>query len=137
MHWNDLGLKRGYWGLKAYDQSKLAGVLFTYELARRIGKSRSPAAHAVDPGLVKTQIAAKDGNRLVKLVWGIRTRNGIPPATAAKSVVWCAAEPSLGNTTGLYWKERRVRDSSPESCDPYASARLWEIGEELCGVRYP
>jgi retinol dehydrogenase-14 len=137
MHWSDLGLKRGYRGLKAYDQSKLAGVLFTYELARRIGKARTPAAHAVDPGLVKTLIAAKGNNRMVRLAWSIRTANGISPCAAAQSVVWCATEPAIGIRSGLYWKEKRALESSLESYDPAAARRLWKIGEELCGVRYP
>ncbi len=137
MHWNDLGLKRGYHGLKAYDQSKLASVLFAYELARRIGRGRRPAVYAVDPGLVKTKIAAKGNNRLVRLVWSIRTKNGITPDKAARSVVWCATEASLGDRTGLYWKEGQALESSPESYDPEAARKLWEIGEGLCGVRYP
>ena len=137
MHWSDLGLKRGYRGLKAYCQSKLAEVLFTYELARRIGKSRTPTAHAVDPGLVKTQIAAKGNNRLVRIAWSLRTRQGITPSQAARSVAWCAVEPSVGGSTGLYWKGCKVQDSSPESHDPEAARMLWEIGEKLCGVRYP
>jgi NAD(P)-dependent dehydrogenase (short-subunit alcohol dehydrogenase family) len=137
MHWADLGLRRGYHGLKAYDQSKLAGVLFTYELARRYRGTRGFAAHAVDPGLVKTQIAAKGNNGLVKLVWKIRTRKGINPGRAAQSVVWCATDPDAGEKSGLYWKECRSLPSSPESYDPQAAARLWEAGETLSGVRYP
>jgi len=134
MHWDDPGLRRGYHGLKAYDQSKLAAVLFTCELARRLP---SLGAYAVDPGLVKTQIAAKGNNRLVKLIWKLRTRKGIPPHQAARSVAWCATDPSAGGKTGLYWKECRSLDSSPESHDPEAARRLWELGERLCGVRYP
>jgi NAD(P)-dependent dehydrogenase (short-subunit alcohol dehydrogenase family) len=147
MHWNDLGLKRGYQGLKAYDQSKLAGVLFTYELARRYRSTPyvgalplnppSVSAYAVDPGLVRTGIAAKGNNGLVRLVWEIRTRKGISAAQAAESVAWCAEDPVAGGKSGLYWKERRSLPSSPESYDPEASARLWELGERLCGVRYP
>jgi NAD(P)-dependent dehydrogenase (short-subunit alcohol dehydrogenase family) len=137
MHWNDLGLRRGYHGLKAYDQSKLAAVLFTYELARRYHGAHGFAAHAVDPGLVKTQIAAKGNNGLVRMIWKIRTRKGISPARAAQSVVWCATDSYAGEKSGLYWKECRSLESSPESHDPLAAARLWEEGVSLCGVRYP
>jgi NAD(P)-dependent dehydrogenase (short-subunit alcohol dehydrogenase family) len=137
MHWSDPGLHRGYHGLKAYDQSKLAAVLFTYELARRQRPRFVPAAYAVDPGLVKTRIAAKENGRIVRAIWGIRTRKAISPRQAAESVAWCAADPSAGGKTGLYWKERRPLDSSPESYDPGAGRRLWELGECLSGVRYP
>jgi NAD(P)-dependent dehydrogenase (short-subunit alcohol dehydrogenase family) len=138
MHWGDPGLHRGYaGGLKAYDQSKLAAVLFTYELARRVRSRPGPAAYAVDPGLVKTRIAAKENSRIVRTIWSIRTRKAISPVQAAESVAWCAADPSAGGKTGLYWKERRPLDSSPESYDPEAGRRLWELGERLGGVCYP
>jgi NAD(P)-dependent dehydrogenase (short-subunit alcohol dehydrogenase family) len=136
MHWSDPGLRRGYHGLKAYDQSKLAAVLFTYELARRV-RSQGPDAYAVDPGLVKTGIAARENSRIVRAIWRIRTRNAIGPEQAAASVAWCAADPAAEGRTGLYWKECRPLDSSPESHDPEAGRRLWELGERLSGVCYP
>jgi NAD(P)-dependent dehydrogenase (short-subunit alcohol dehydrogenase family) len=136
MHWDDPGLRRGYQGLKAYDQSKLAMVLFTAELARRFRGPRSPAAYAVDPGLVKTDIAAKGNNALVRLVWRIRTRNGIPARQAAESVAWCASSPDARGMSGLYWKERSPVVPSEEARDPGAARRLWEMGESLSGVRW-
>ena len=136
MHWRDPGLRRGYHGLKAYDQSKLAMVLFSYELARRAGPSRKPAVYAVDPGLVKTGIAAKENSRVVRAIWGIRTRKAISPGQAAKSVAWCAVDPAVGGKTGLYWKEKRPLVSSAESYDPEAGRRLWELGETLGGISY-
>jgi retinol dehydrogenase 12 len=146
MHWKDPGLKRGYQGLKAYDQSKLAGVLFSCELGRRYRNTphtdpllpgrASLSTYAVDPGLVKTRIAAKGNNGLVRLIWEIRTLKGISAAEAAESVAWCAEDPVAGGKSGLYWKERKPVPSSSESCDPQAAARLWELGERLCGVSY-
>jgi len=137
MHWEDLGLSQGYQGLKAYDQSKLAMVLFTAELARRYAGPSDPSVYAVDPGLVRTEIGAKGNGRLVKLVWKIRTRKGISPRQAAQSVAWCATEPSVRGKTGRYWKERAEARSSEESRDPAAARRLWEIGESLTGLRSP
>jgi NAD(P)-dependent dehydrogenase (short-subunit alcohol dehydrogenase family) len=137
IHWDDVGLKKGYQGLKAYDQSKLAVVLFSGELARRYRTEPFVTAFSVDPGLVKTRIAAKDNNGLVRLIWKIRTRNGISAEQAAESVAWCAVDPAAAGRTGLYWKEREPLPSSPGSCDPRAASRLWELGERLCGVRYP
>ncbi len=136
MHWDDLGLARGYHGLKAYDQSKLAMVLFTAELARRFGGPLDPFVYAVDPGLVRTQIAAKGNNGLVRLVWKIRTRKGISPRQAAASVAWCAADPAARGLTGRYWKERAEVQPSEEARDTAAARRLWEIGERLTGLRW-
>jgi len=137
MHWKDLGLSRGYHGLKAYDQSKLAMVLFTAELARRFFRPSDPSAYAVDPGLVKTEIAAKGNNALVKLVWKIRTRKGISPRQAAQSVAWCAYAPSVRGITGRYWKEQAEVRPSERALDPAAGRRLWEIGEGLAGFWWP
>lgn len=136
MHWDDLGLARGYSGLKAYDQSKLAMVLFTAELARRWAGPSGPSVYAVDPGLVRTEIAAKGNHALVKLVWKIRTRKGISPREAARSVAWCAADPAAHGITGRYWKECREVVPSMEARSPEAARRLWEAGEELSGQRW-
>jgi len=137
MHWDDLELARGYHGLKAYEQSKLAMVLFTAELARRCRGPADPSVYAVDPGLVRTEIAAKGNGGLVKLVWKIRTRKGISPLEAARSVAWCATDPAARGLSGRYWKERSEVEASAEARDPAAARRLWEIGENLAGLRWP
>jgi retinol dehydrogenase 12 len=136
IRWDDLGIRRGYHGLKAYDQSKLATVMFTIELARRLGPGASIATYAVDPGLVNTEIGAKGAGRIVRLVWRLRSRNGISPAEAARSVAYCASDPEARSRTGLYWKECTALPSSRRSLDPEAQKRLWEIAEGMCGVRY-
>ncbi len=137
MRWDDMGMHRGYHGLKAYNRSKLATVLFTYELARRLPIGSPLRVHAVDPGLVRTDIGAKGSGRFVQMVWRIRTRGGISPARAAESVVFCASDPSIAHRTGLYWKECRPLPSSRISYDAGEAGRLWRLGESLSGIRYP
>lgn len=136
VHWDDLGIRKGYHGLKAYDQSKLAVVIFSYELARRLGAGSSVSTLAVDPGLVNTKIGMKGNNRLVRMVWKLRTRNGMDPREAARSVSFCAMDPLAAGRTGLYWKECGTLASSRLSNDKESAKRLWEMGEDLCGVRY-
>jgi len=137
MHWNDPGLRHGYQGLKAYDQSKLALVLFTYELARRLGDTSAIACHAVDPGLVKTDIGLKGNSSVVKLIWKLRTRNGIGPSEAAESIAYLASDASVGGKTAKYWKECKELESSKASHDTVGAKRLWELGKMLSGVTYP
>jgi retinol dehydrogenase 12 len=134
MHWDDLGLAKRWFGLAAYDQSKLAMVLFTAELARRCPLPVGPAAYAVDPGLVRTEIGAKGTGALASLVWKVRTRGGISPRQAADSVAWCAAEAGARGRTGLYWKEKAAVPPSEQARDPRAARLLWEIGERLSGL---
>jgi NAD(P)-dependent dehydrogenase (short-subunit alcohol dehydrogenase family) len=137
IHWSDPGMRRGYNGLKAYDQSKLATVLFTTELARRLGAGSPVSAYAVDPGLVKTDIGMKGNGRLVQMVWKIRTRKGISPLDAARSLAYCATDQGAAGRTGHYWKEGTVLQPSERALDEEAARRLWRMGEELCGVSYP
>lgn len=136
MHWADLMLEKGYQGLKAYDQSKLATVLFTKELARRLGPGSTIGTYAVDPGLVKTDIGIKGNNRLVRLAWRIRTRGGISAEQAARSLFYCAVDPAAEGKTGLYWKECRTREPSKAASDDSEAARLWKVSQELCGFSY-
>jgi NAD(P)-dependent dehydrogenase (short-subunit alcohol dehydrogenase family) len=136
IRWNDIQLRRWYNGLKAYDQSKLATVLFTRELARRLGPGSSVSTYAVDPGLVRTEIGAKGGGPLVGLVWGLRVRGGISAGQAAQSVVWCALDEEASGRTGLYWKQRATVTPSMRAQSPGDAARLWELGEKLSGVSY-
>jgi retinol dehydrogenase 12 len=136
MHWHDLQLRHGYNGLKAYDQSKLATVLFTKELARRLGARADLAAYAVDPGLVRTDIGRKAGNRLVSLAWRWRTRHGIDARAAAQSVCWCAVEKEAAGRSGGYWKERRVVAPSERAEDLLDAWKLWEAGAALSGISY-
>jgi len=137
IRWADVQLRRGYNGLKAYDLTKLAVLMHCYELARRVGPSGSISTYAVDPGLVKTDIGMKGNGAIVRRVWKFRTRNGISPENAAASVVVCAADPAAKGKTGLYWKEGQPLRSSARSYDEGDAWRLWELGEELSGVRYP
>jgi retinol dehydrogenase 12 len=137
MHWNDPGLRRGYHGLAAYDQSKLAAVLFTYELAQRLGTRSGILCHAVDPGLVKTDIGLKGNGRLVRWIWKLRTWKGISAREAAASVAFLASDPSIDGKPAGYWKECRELESSPASHDREDAARLWALGEKLSRVCYP
>ena len=137
MHWEDLQLRRGYRGLTAYDQSKLATVLFTYELARRLGQGSSLSTYAVDPGLVRTEIGKKGNGPLVGLAWKIRARRGISARDAASAIACCAMNEEVAGKSGLYWKEGIALPSSRRSYVSGDAARLWELGEILGGLRYP
>jgi NAD(P)-dependent dehydrogenase (short-subunit alcohol dehydrogenase family) len=134
MRWDDLMLRRRYSCLAAYKQSKLAEVLFTNELNRRLGAASTVRAYAVDPGLVDTSIGEKGTSGLESWIWRMRRRSGISPEAAAATIVHLAMEPELEDRLAGYWKECR-----PASASPYASAeapmrRLWEVSERLCGA---
>jgi NAD(P)-dependent dehydrogenase (short-subunit alcohol dehydrogenase family) len=131
IHWNNLALRPVYNGLAAYAQSKLAEVLFSYELDRR---SESIDTYAVDPGLVNTGIGFKEAGAIGRAVWALRARGGISAKDAAAPIVELAASNEAGGRSGLYWKDGSPLPSSKRSYDRTAAERLWELSEQLCGL---
>lgn len=131
IHWRDPGLGPFYLGLRAYEQSKLANVLFTRELARRLGPASRVTVFAADPGLVDTAMGNKAGLSPSSLVWSLRRRAGTSAEVPARAIAWLGSEPSLAGKSGRYWKDGREREPSARARDPEAARRLWELSEEL------
>jgi retinol dehydrogenase-12 len=123
-----------YRPLGTYGVTKLACILFTYELARRLGPASPVSTFAVDPGLVNTDMGLKDARPLVRFVWLVRRRRGITPAEGARTSIYLASDPEAPKRTGRYWKCCSEISSSPESRDVEAARLLWGRMEELAGL---
>ncbi|MCK4514949.1 MAG: SDR family oxidoreductase, partial [Spirochaetaceae bacterium] len=130
---DNLQLKGNYGIFRAYGQSKLANIMFTRELARRLDGT-GVTVNAVDPGTVATTIAARsrDGVSPVRalfqaLLWPILR----PPDQGATTVVHLATSPDVEGVSGRYFKDRREIEPSPAALDEEAGALLWEISEQL------
>jgi NAD(P)-dependent dehydrogenase (short-subunit alcohol dehydrogenase family) len=134
IHWNDIQLRKHYNCLTAYKQSKLANVLFTRELNRRLGRDSSVHAYAADPGLVNTEMGLKGTAGIAKYIWMKRRHKGVSPETAAQSLVYLAAEPSIQHSEDIYWKNSCPLKPSRYSNREDAALRLWEISEKMCGI---
>lgn len=136
IHFDDLQLERHYTGFRAYAQSKLANVLFTYELHRR-----KPDAHVtanvLHPGLVHTDIGLKHTNWLYALGWRVRRTfwPSLTPAEGAKTSVFLASSPEVKGQSGLYWVNSKATPSAKDSYNEADARRLWEISEQWCGIR--
>lgn len=130
--WNNLQLRGLYNPLRAYGQSKLANVLFSFELDRRTGPELR--AFAADPGLVNTGLAAKGTPFFVRWAWRLRRRGGISPQEAARGVLKLLVDPELQRGQQIYWRRGRPVDPDPNAIDPAAARRLWRISAEMCGV---
>jgi retinol dehydrogenase-12 len=138
MRWHDVMFRNGYNCLSAYKQSKLANMIFTNELNRRLEPASGIRAYAVDPGLVDTAIGEKGTTGIVRWFWRIRRRGGISPEKAAATIVHLATSPSLEDPGASYWKECRPERPSPYAEREDVMQRLWEMSERLCGlVRSP
>ena len=138
MRFEDLGYRRGYrLGLAAYAQSKLANVLFTKELARRLSGT-GVTANAVHPGLVRTGLSTKNTPWPVRPIAALVVASrAISEVEGASGPLWLASSPELDGVSGEYFNlKRRVR-SSAASNDHDAARRLWEVSELLTGLAPP
>jgi retinol dehydrogenase 14 len=134
---DDLQAQHAYSGGRAYNQSKLANVMFTYELARRLGGS-SVTANALHPGVVSTGFGAEDPGQVQRwLVPFIRPLMKSPHRGAATSI-HVAVSPDLEGVTGRYFANKRATRSSKASYDAAMTARLWDVSADLVGLpRHP
>lgn len=129
MDLDDLQGARGYSGQRAYSQSKLANVMFTYELARRLAALEGPAvtANALHPGVVRTSFGQEDSGtwmrRLLPLVRPLMKS----PERGADTSVRLASSPELEGVSGRYFVGGRARRSSRASYDTEVAARLWRV----------
>jgi NAD(P)-dependent dehydrogenase (short-subunit alcohol dehydrogenase family) len=130
---DDLQGERSYAGARAYSQSKLANILFTYELARRL-PATSVTANALHPGLTRTSFGAEDpGGVQRRLVPFLRPFMKTPAQGAATSI-HLASAPELAQVTGRYFANRKPKRSAKASHDQAAATRLWQVSAELVGL---
>ncbi len=134
INFDDLQMTRRYWPTTAYGQSKLANVLFTYELAHRL-LDTGVTANALHPGLVRTGLVTKHIYRLlIPFVWlGLRMAMG--PEDGAKTSLLLAGSPDLRGVTGKYYSTGKEVRTSRRSYDKSSAERLWNLSEELTGLR--
>ena len=126
-------LNRGYNGLIAYEQSKLANVLFTYELAE-ILKDKGVTVNCVDPGRVNTHIGNKYSSGIFKYLWILNKPLLVPVEKGAETSIYLAYSNEVNETTGKYFKNRKPKKSSRRSYDKDMAKRLWLVSAELTGI---
>jgi retinol dehydrogenase 14 len=129
---DDLQAERSYSGARAYNQSKLANVLFTYELARRL-EGTAVTANALHPGLVRTSFGAEDPGAVQRLLVPFVRPFMKAPARGAATSIHLASAPGLEHVTGRFFVGSKPRRSSERSYDQAAAARLWQVSTELAG----
>ena len=131
LNFEDLQSERLYDGLYVYGRSKLANVLFTYELARRLEGS-GVTANTLHPGLVRTGFGHNNGPAMRAFM----TLSQLPPLACsarrgARTQIWLASADAVQGESGRYYARRRARRSSRSSYDQDAQRRLWDASEEL------
>ena len=134
LHFDDLNAEGGYSMVQAYGQSKLANILFTHELARRL-RDTGVTANCVHPGVVATNLwRGQDWlSRIARLfTWLYKN-----PSGGAEGVLYLSASRDVEGVTGQYFKETEAVNPSPEAYDEKAAARLWRVSLDMVGLDVP
>ena len=131
---DDLEGRRAYSGRRAYAQSKLANILFTYELARRLEGS-GVTANALHPGFVRTRFGSGNGLPVRLIIAALMRLSGISVAEGGKTSVYLATSPEVDGASGGYYEACAAARSSAASRDEAVARRLWEVSAER--VRVP
>ncbi len=129
---DDLQGARSYSGARAYNQSKLANVLFSDELARRLA-DRGVTANALHPGVVRTGFGSEDPGRLQKLVLPLGKWLLKSPEQGAETSIYLASSPDVATVTGRYFANSKPKKPAPAARDEAAARRLWDISVDLVG----
>jgi NAD(P)-dependent dehydrogenase (short-subunit alcohol dehydrogenase family) len=134
LNFDDLNAEAGYNALRAYGQSKLANILFTHELARRL-RNTGVTANCVHPGVVATNLWRGSDwiSRLARLfTWFYKN-----PDEGADGVLYLASAEDLNGVTGQYFDGTEAVNPSPDAYDEKAAARLWRESLDMVGLEVP
>ncbi len=136
MNFDDLQGEQNYGGARAYGQSKLANVLFTYELARRL-EGTGVTANTLHPGVVRTGFGKNNGG-VVGPIFAIAQTVARPffisPEQGAATTIYLASSPEVEGVTGKYFAKSRDVPSNAVSYDVATQQRLWAMSEEMVGL---
>ncbi len=127
---DDLMGELKYSGQQAYNQSKLANVMFTYELARRLAGT-GVTATALHPGMTNTSFSAEDPSRLFAPLVMVMRPFMKKPERAADTPVYLASSPAADGLTGEFFANRESKKSNKSSYDVKTTARLWRVSADL------
>jgi NAD(P)-dependent dehydrogenase (short-subunit alcohol dehydrogenase family) len=124
----------GIGGVRAYSQSKLADLLFSFELARRLEGSKL-TCNAAHPGLVSSNIGKNNG-LLGKISMGVINKFAISPQEGAQTLIYLASWPSVKGISGEYFIKCQPAQADVAANDLKTARQLWEISEELVSTFY-
>ncbi len=119
-------------GWKGYRRSKLANILFTYELARRLAGT-GVTANALSPGLVASNFGLNNRG-LFPVVRPLWNWTAVSPERGARTSIYLATSPEVEGVSGKYFTRCRPRRSSVASRDPATAAQLWRVSASLVGL---
>jgi NAD(P)-dependent dehydrogenase (short-subunit alcohol dehydrogenase family) len=129
LDFDDLQLIKGYSGFKAYSRSKLANLLFTYEIARKL-EGTKVTANALHPGFVETGFGKNNGG-LMKFAMGLLKPLQRKVDEGAQTSLYLACSPEAEGLNGKYFTDSKAVDSDPASYNRAAAEKLWQLSLEM------
>ncbi len=130
INFDDIPFKNRYSRSKAYQRSKLANIVFTYELARRYCHQEI-TVNAMNPGLVATNVGKSAGGSAEKIKGLVDKIAGMTPEEGAQTIIYLATSSEVAGVTGRYFVKEKSIPSSKMSYDLAFGRQLWALSEEL------
>ena len=135
LDFEDLQFENGYSPMRAYGASKLANILFTRELARRL-QGKGVTANALHPGMVSSGFGKNNG-WLGKLAMTLVTPFARSPAKGAETAIHLCGSPEVAGATGQYFFDRKPKEPPEAARNAQDARRLWEVSEQMTGLGSP
>ena len=132
LDFDDLQSERRFFGMTAYSRSKLANILFTRELARRLAGT-GVTANCLHPGVINSNLAENNRPFVRGLVRLVKRVAGKSTAKGAETIIHLATAPEVAGTSGGYFDNCRAVSPSPQAQDDAAAVKLWSVSEALAG----
>lgn len=129
INFDDLQAEQKFGGMDVYSSSKLANILFTTELARRLDGT-GVTANSLHPGFVRSNFGDNNG-RLMKIVMPIAKLFAINTDKGAETSIYLASSPDVEGVTGLYFVKKKAVTPSEAAQETAVAERLWQVSEAL------
>jgi NAD(P)-dependent dehydrogenase (short-subunit alcohol dehydrogenase family) len=133
LDFDDLGSARRYSAMAVYGRSKLANLLFTRELARRLAGS-GVTVNALHPGVVRTGLGQNNDAPILKFLTNLVRPFFRSPERGAETSIWACTAPELEGVSGRYFSDRREESPHRHAQDDDAARRLWDVSAKLVGI---
>ena len=133
MDFANLGFEKGYFGIKAYARSKLANILFTFELDRRLA-GIGVTANALHPGHIATDIWKTNFGILGPALKWFMSQVSLSPEEGAENSIYLSSSTEVEGVSGKYFIKLQPAQPSPVALDQNLARQLWDISEKLTGL---